>query len=272
MRSHPVTQHPARRSYAQARRANGLAEACFAPAGVPRALWEQRAELASLLGDADEASAAAVHAKQVPVRTPRDRYLIAHQHAIRGDLRHALEMLQTVTHDDPRNFSAWFVRANCYFDLVQDASAVASYNACVTLRPEFHWSWFNRGLAHLRLRQHREAVDDFDEVLRLAPDVTEALVSRALALEGMQAYADAIADYTKALDDPGASTRIYFLRAAARTRAGDRTGARRDYDRGLATRPADELGWIARVGTPRPRSPGRAGRLRASAQAQSAFV
>jgi serine/threonine protein kinase/Tfp pilus assembly protein PilF len=248
---------PAARAEAlhEARRLNGLAETSFGHGQTPRALYEQRADLARLLDDPREAAACAAQAQQVPVRTARDLYLIAHQHAIHGELREALALLEQVTQDDPRNFAAWFVRGNCNYDLVQDAAAVACYNVCITLRPEFHWSWFNRGLAQLRLRQFRQAANDFDRAIRLQPDLTEGYISRGLAREGMRAYPEAIADYTQALSNPTASTRIYFLRAAARAKAGDRAGAQRDYDQGLAAAPTDELGWIARGSARRDRVP-----------------
>jgi tetratricopeptide (TPR) repeat protein len=250
--AHP---HPDAARLHQARRLNGLAEASFGANHAPRAVYEQRADLARLLGDEDEAAACATRARQVPLRTARDIYLIAHQHAIHGNLRQALELLEQVTQDDPRSFAAWFVRGNCHYDLVQDAAAIACFNVCITLRPEFHPSWFNRGLARLRLRQHRQAANDFVRVLRLRPDLTDGYVSRALAREGMRAYADAIADYTQALGNPAASTRIYFLRGAARSKAGDAVGARRDYERGLAAEPTDEQGWIARGTARRDRDP-----------------
>jgi serine/threonine protein kinase/regulator of sirC expression with transglutaminase-like and TPR domain len=230
----------------EAERLNQRAEASFGSERAPRALWEQRAELARRRGDEQRASELAAQAQDVPLRTARDRYLIAHQHAIRGNLRQALDLLQQVTHDDPCNFSAWFVRGNCCYDLLQDTSAIACFNACVTLRPEFHWTWFNRGLAHLRLKRYRQALADFDRVVRLNPDLAEGYVHRALAREGLQEYREAIADYTQALADPTASTRIYFLRSAARDKAGDQAGAQRDFDAGLATEPTDEMGWIAR--------------------------
>jgi serine/threonine protein kinase/Tfp pilus assembly protein PilF len=239
----------------QAQALNRLAAAAFGEERTPRALLEQRADLANLLGDVGAAGEAAARATQVPMRTSRDRYLVAHGYAIRGDMRQALELLQTVTQEDPRSFSAWFVRGNCHYDLLQDAHAVTCYTVCITLQPEFHWSWFNRGLAYLRLRQYREAVDDFTQALHLQPDVTDAYVSRALALEGIQAYTEAIADYSRALEYPSASTRIWFLRAATRGRAGDCVGAQRDYDRGLTVEPTDELGWIARGSARRERDP-----------------
>lgn len=232
-----------------------LAEVSFGTDNAPKALIEQRAELARLLQNPSDAAEFSAQADKMPLRTPRDVYLTAHQQAIRGNLRQALVHLQKVTQEDPRNFSAWFVRGNCYYDLLQDGNAVACFNACVTLRPEFHWTWFNRGLAHLRLRQFRQAVDDFDRALQLNPELAEAYVNRALAREGLQEFAEAIADYTKALDGPAASTRVWFLRSAARTRAGDRAGAQRDFEMGLAAEPTDEAGWIARGSARRERDP-----------------
>jgi serine/threonine protein kinase/tetratricopeptide (TPR) repeat protein len=222
---------------------------------IPRALWEQRADLATLLDDPHGASKATAKAQATPLRTPRDRYLIAHQYAIHGNLRDALAILQAVTEEDPQSFPAWFVRGNCCYDLAQDANAVASFNVCVALRPDFPWLWFNRGLAHLRLKQYRRAQADFAQVLRHKAELTEGHVCLALALEGQEAHAEAIAEYTAALRDPAASTRIYFLRAAARTRAGDLAGARRDYDQGLGAAPTDEQGWTARGAARRDRDP-----------------
>jgi serine/threonine protein kinase/Tfp pilus assembly protein PilF len=230
----------------EAQRLNALAEASFGAERAPRALYEQRADLARLLGNTAQAEAFAARAQTVPLRTARDLYLVAHQQAIHGNLRQALTLLEQVTQDDPRGFPAWFVRGNCHYDLAQDAAAITCFSVCITLRPEFHGSWFNRGLARLRLRQFRQGADDFDHVLRLRPGLADAYVSRALAHEGMQEYAAAIADHTQALTNFGASTRVYFLRAAARAKAGDPAGARRDYDQGLAAAPADEMGWIAR--------------------------
>ena len=225
---------------------NRLAEACFGTQNCPKALWEQRADLARLLGQDDEAQRLAALSARTSANSPRDCYLIAHKETIQGNYREALELLRRTTQDDPRNFSAWFVRGNCCYELLQDAQAVASYNTCVALRPEFHWSWFNRGLAHLRLRNYRQAWEDFDRVLRLQPDLDEAYISRAAAKEGLQKYEEAIEDYTRALSSDKASTRVYFLRAQARAKSGDRSGAERDFERGLSSEPTDEPSWIAR--------------------------
>jgi len=225
---------------------NLLAEKCFAKDQCPRALWEQRADLAKLLGHDDEAKEYLALSESMPANSAKDLYLIAHKQTVEGKYREALEGLRKTTQEDPRNFSAWFVRGNCYYELLQDINAVACYNTCVALRPEFHWSWFNRGLAHLRMRNYRQAWDDFDQVLRLQPGLAEAYISRARAKEGLQKYQEAIDDYTRALSGDKVLTRIYFLRAEARAQAGDRPGAQRDFDKGLAWEPTDEASWIAR--------------------------
>jgi serine/threonine protein kinase/Tfp pilus assembly protein PilF len=230
----------------EAQQFNLLAEACYGQDQAPRALWEQRANLARLLGQGQEAEILDAKSAQLTESSAKDDFLIAHRLAIEGRHRQALELLQRATQQDPRSFPAWFVRGNCYYDLLQDVHAVACFNTCVALRPEYHWCWFNRGLAHLRLRNFRQAMEDFDQVVRLRPEQAEGYINRALAKEGLQKYAEAVADYTRALAQEKVSTRVYFLRAEARARAGDKPGAERDYDKGLAWEPTDEQSWVAR--------------------------
>jgi serine/threonine protein kinase/Tfp pilus assembly protein PilF len=241
--------------FAEADRINRAAERAFGTENAPRALWEQRAEIARLRGDAEAAARARQEAAAVPLRSTRDRYLVAHQEASGGSLKLALEMLEEVTQEDPAYFSAWFVRGKCAYDLAQDGNAIACYNACVTLRPEFHWTWYNRGLAHLRLRQYGPALRDFERVIALQPDLPDGYLHRALAREGLHQDQGAEADYTQALAKPTASTRIYFLRSAARARLGDHAGAQGDLERGLTTEPNDVDGWITRGSVRRERDP-----------------
>lgn len=225
---------------------NELASTSFANHKQSRALLDQRADLTKLLGRQQEAEKTADLAQQTPAASAKDLYLVAHNLTIEGKYRQALGALKKVTLDEPQNFSAWFVRGNCHYELLQDAYAIASFNSCVVLRPDFHWSWFNRALAHLRLREFRDALDDLDRVLRLKPDLSEAFIARAKANEGLRKYPEAIEDLTKALNADKPTARIYFLLAQARTLSGDKAGARRDFDRGLRTEPGDEASWIAR--------------------------
>src|SRR5205085_1987418 len=88
---------------------NRLAEDCFPPNTLPRALFDQRADLARLLGDDRETDRWTEKANQTALRTPRERYLVAHQQALNGNLRQALTFIEAVTRNDPRSFPARFV-------------------------------------------------------------------------------------------------------------------------------------------------------------------
>jgi serine/threonine protein kinase/tetratricopeptide (TPR) repeat protein len=223
---------------------NDAARACFA--GEPRAVWEQRAELTRLLGQPDEAREALHKAADVPLRGSRDRFLLAHLYAAQGQPRKALPLLREATRDDPQNFVAWFVRGTCHLELQQEAEAVGCFNACVALRPDYHWAWYNRGLAARRLRHLEPARADFDRVVVLRPGFAPGYMNRAVARHGLGDFAGAVEDFTTALGLGGPATSIYFLRAEARRKAGDAAGADRDTAAGMRRPPADEDGYIDR--------------------------
>jgi serine/threonine protein kinase/Tfp pilus assembly protein PilF len=226
-------------------RLNEQAEAVF-PGAVPRAVWAQRAELASLLGQSAEAQRWREQAGQVPLRTARDYYLVAGEHLAQGRYRAALPLLLEATERDPQDFWARMTLGLCYDGLAQHAEARASYTTAIALWPEFPWAYFNRGLAALRVGDHRHALADFDQVLRLCPDLVDAYLNRALARQGLGDYAGGISDLTRAQDLGAPWTRIYFMRARLRDLAGDAEGARRDREEGLRREPGDEKSWVSR--------------------------
>jgi eukaryotic-like serine/threonine-protein kinase len=228
---------------------NTLALGCYDGRAVPRALWEQRADLARFLDGAEEHRARR-EARETPPRPDKDGFLSAHRHAAQGNYRKALPLLRQATQRDPQSFAAWFVRGVCHLELLQDAEAAACFNSCVALAPEFPWSWYNRGLAHRRQRHHEQALADFDRVVALQPALVKAYVNRALARQGLGDHAGAVRDLTRALElaegQGGPGTSIHFLRATARARAKDPEGARRDREEGMRREPADEDGFVDR--------------------------
>jgi tetratricopeptide (TPR) repeat protein len=229
---------------------NASAESCYEARGVPRAIWEQRADLTRLLGRREEAAALLGRARETPPRPDKDGFLQAQLYAVQGDNRRALPLLRQATQADPGSFVAWYVRGNCHLDLLQDAEAVACFNSCVALRPGEFRTWFNRGLAHRRQRNYEQAVADFDKVVALRPDLVKGFVNRALAREGLKDAAGAAADATRAMelaDAQGASrTSLFLLRSRLRKQVGDPDGAARDRAEGLKLTPSDEDGWVDR--------------------------
>jgi tetratricopeptide (TPR) repeat protein len=147
--------------------------------------------------------------------------------------------------DTDNGFWAWFVLANCYDRLGNDAEAKACYATCVALKPDFEWAYFNRGLAQLRKQEYRGACADFDVVLKMRPDLVDAYLNRALARQGLKQFREAELDLTNALDR-GGPTRLYFVRGRVREQLGDNEGGQRDFQAGLKTSPTDEKSWISR--------------------------
>ena len=244
--------------FRQALNFNTLAEPCYAPDRVPRALWTQRADLERQLGNQEEAERLTARARQTPLRPDRDYFLLAHGQAIDGNYRQAIDLLKKTTQKDPQNFSAWFVLGNCYYELGRNSDAVASFNTCIGLRPSFHWAWFNRGLAHLRLHHSQQACDDFDEVIVIDPDITDAYLNRALAREELAQYEEARKDLDRALGLGRSNCRLYLRLALVCGKLRDQDGAKQNLTKCVQSDPKDEYDWIARGLVERDDNPERA--------------
>ena len=214
---------------------------------LPRAVLEQRAELLRLAGDRREADRIRDLARSVPLETARDYYLVAYDLVQHGRYRDALPLLQVATRLEPDYFSAWFVRGNTHLALEQPEMAVASFTSCIALRQDFAPAWLNRGICYHRLRFFEQALDDFDRAVQLQPDLAEGWLQKAAAHQGLGQWAASVEDLTHALECGSHSTRVYFLRARAREKTGNKDGAQSDRGEGLRLTPNDELSWVARA-------------------------
>lgn len=225
---------------------NTRAQACQDVEQPSRALALQRAELQDLLGRSEEARTLRATAQELPLRTARDRYLLASEEMAKGHAKQALPYLREATAQAPQDFWAWFWLGACHDQLSQNADAVACYSTCIALWPHMPWAYYNRGLAHLRQMNYVQAKADFDQAINLRSDLPELYLQRSLAEQALKQYALAIEDLSMALELGAQPVRVHFLRAEARQRAGDAEGARRDRAAGLRTEPTDAQGWLAR--------------------------
>ena len=241
------TDDPARKAGAEAAaRLGDLAGPCFEADRSPRALLDQRAELARIMGQVAEAGRLVAEAAQVPMTTALDLELAATAWLDRGEYRKAIPPALEATRLDPRDFWAWFTLGFSYERLGQDVEASACFGTCIALRPDVPYGWFNRGTVHTRRGEYAEARRDFDRASALDPRWPEPLAERAIAenLEGRPA--DAVRDFDRAFDLGATDTRLYFLRARAKENAGDLEGAKRDLEQGQKREPTHELGYIVR--------------------------
>src|SRR5262249_16832337 len=92
---------------------NHRAEDCYADGERPRGLWSQRAEVAGLLGQQDEADRLREKAAATPLRTARDYYLSAVELATRQRYADALPLLREANRLDRKHFWAWMLLGRC---------------------------------------------------------------------------------------------------------------------------------------------------------------
>jgi serine/threonine protein kinase/Flp pilus assembly protein TadD len=227
----------------EARKLNRLAESCFPPGEVPRAVWLQRAEFARTAGEGQRLEELA---DRTPLRTATDPFQVAAEHASRGRYADALPLLDQAGRHDPQNLTVRFTRGICHAGLGRFADAAAEFQVCAALWPDSHWPHFQQSLAWLDAREFVKARVALDHAIELCPDHAESTINHGLARYGMGDFAGAVLDYTRAIDLGATQTRVYFMRANARQRSGDAAGAQQDRELGLSREPTDELSWIAR--------------------------
>jgi tetratricopeptide (TPR) repeat protein len=138
------------------------------------------------------------------------------------------------------------VLGNSYYELGRHGDAIACFNACISLRPNFPWAWFNRGLAHLRLHHALQACEDFDEVVHLDANIADAYLNRAVAREELAQYAEARTDLNRSLEVGSENCRIYLRLAEVCAKSGDADASKKNLARCLQSVPNDEYDWIAR--------------------------
>jgi serine/threonine protein kinase/Flp pilus assembly protein TadD len=235
----------------EALKLNLRAEECYPTGRAPRALWLQRAELTKQLGRDEESKQLLAVAADTPVRGARDHYLLAREQMARGRYLDAIEELQTAVKGDPQNFPAWYMLGICSLEgsdarASRAADAVAHFNTCIALRPNFYGAYQNRGRANFLLRRFDRAEADFSRVIEMRPDWPEGYVQRALARQARERYWEALDDFDRAVKLDPTSSRTHFLRARVRVLVGDKEGADRDHEEGLRLTPADEENWIIR--------------------------
>jgi eukaryotic-like serine/threonine-protein kinase len=243
-----VTADPAARSLL-AQRAEQWNELGSRYAGdrLPRALAEQRADLAHVRGEVDAEREARQRAASTPPAAARDQYLLGCWYTQLGRYRDALPLLRQATLQDPEHFPAWFVRGIVHLSLEQNEMAALCFGSCVALNKTHAPAWLSRGLAYSRLRFFDQACVDYDRALALDPNLAEAYLQRATAKEALRDFPGAIADLTAALDRGAGGTRVYFVRSHLREKLGDARGAAADRAEGLKLTPADEWSWLARA-------------------------
>ncbi|HEX8232141.1 MAG TPA: tetratricopeptide repeat protein [Caulobacteraceae bacterium] len=103
-------------------------------------------------------------------------------------------------------------------------------------------TFVNRGILHMSRGDYAPAYRDYSEAVRLRPNLGEAQINMGAALIGLSRMQEGIAAIDRGLQlGSKEPEKAYFNRALALERAGDFTGAYRDFQRALELRPQWEL-------------------------------
>ena len=163
-----------------------------------------------------------------------------------GDYSSARDLLQSARRLDSQDPYVCYALGLCHAQRGDYHRAANALDASLALWPDFFASHYQRARAHNELGEHAEAVEEFGAAIRLRPNFLDTYVDRALARLALGEYTAAESDLTHALEEGIPATRVYFIRAEVRRRAGNIPGANADRAEGLRREPCDAVSWVAR--------------------------
>jgi serine/threonine protein kinase len=233
---------------AAAARQLDLAEQCFGPGMVPRALVLARADLVRQTeGEGSRERDLRAQAQSIPLRTVPEQLLIEDLDRIDPDLRRQLVVDQEgIVASDPQNWAVWVALGNWNVRLRRIPAARTAFSVAIALAPRLWAPYYSRGLLDLEVKDNSQALEDFDHVIALRSDLANARLNRALAKLGLGDAKGAEEDLTVCLGLKGAPSRTWFVRAEARRRLGKFEGARQDREEGLKRQPDEAVGFVSR--------------------------
>jgi tetratricopeptide (TPR) repeat protein len=167
-----------------------------------KALWLDRANYFSQLGQTDRARIARDRADTIPAATAREHYLLAISYARHGgadDCRKAIAELNRALNLQPRHYWSAMQRGICHMELAESALAIGDFGTCTGLWPEHPWGYFNRGYVLDRMGMKADAIDDYTAALDRDKSFVAALINRGLARLELKQYGSALTDFDQSL-------------------------------------------------------------------------
>lgn len=120
-----------------------------------------------------------------------------------GQYDKALEELNTIIFDNPKNVDALKDRGLALYYLGKYEEAVADHNATIALAPKDPMPYFDRANVYLSTGDYDLALEDYNAAIALAPNYADFYNARGVAQYHLGSYNAALADYTYALQiDP----------------------------------------------------------------------
>lgn len=139
-----------------------------------------------------------------------------------GNTAGALAQFDKCISLDPQYGPAYIDRGAAHLALNQADKAVADANMALSLLPDNSGVYCNRGIALWKLNQRQKALEDFSKVISLNPDNHLGYMNRGAALVELGQYEQGIADLNKAISINPKIARPYHNRSVAYQKLAER--------------------------------------------------
>lgn len=187
-----------------------------------------------------------------PPRTPREKYLAAADLVARRKFDEALPLVQQAIASEPDFLQARFLLGHCMLNKTQTTNAIAAYDTCTALAPDFAWAYFMRGLARSWQKEYAAARVDFTTAItkraeaKKPDDIACFYSDRAFASLSLREYQTAVDDFDQALKKGDPRARVYFRRGWAQAQLGNTKAAAADIRIGMQLIPTNYQDWYER--------------------------
>ncbi|TVL67627.1 hypothetical protein A9X74_12395 [Brachyspira hyodysenteriae] len=145
---------------------------------------------------------------------------------------------------DDKDEYAYFIRANCYFDLKNYDMVIENLNKSIELNPNNEKAYFNRGFIESNLEMYEESINDYTKVTELNPNDEKAYFNRGLIKSNLEMYKEAIDDYTKVIELNPNNEIAYINRGFAKSNLEMYEEAIHDYINVIELNPNNKLAYI----------------------------
>jgi protein O-mannosyl-transferase len=208
-------------------------------------------------GSADEAAAHYAEAIRIDPRHAKAYNNLGCLLLERGRLDDAVANFSDAVAAAPRFAKAHYNLGIALARQGRDADAVRSFERALEIAPEDSEAHDNLGISLARLGRLDEALAQFSAAVRSDPDNADAYFNWGLTLGARGAWSDAAARFADAIRIRPDHAAAHQQLGAALLRAGDREGARREFDAARKLRFASSPGAGDATGDAVPRAPGR---------------